>query len=344
MAALETVLALQALAGERVAIELLAPGRHFTYQPLAVFEPSRRADVRRLPLAAIAADRGVRLHRDALARVLPDHRAVDTQDGARLDYDALVLALGARPVEAVRGALTFRGPRDAGRVVEVVERLRGSTPRRVVFVAPAGTTWALPLYVLALQTAAAVRESAARAEITVVTSEPAPLAAFGAEASAAMGRLLEEQGIVLLTYAAADRFADGRLRLGIHDSLEADCVIALPRLLGRRVRGLPSDALGFVPVDELTRVRGLDGVHAVGDAAAHRLKQGGLAAQQAAVAASVIAAAAGVSVQPSPYRPVLRWPPLEIAGRHLGPYLAAQPRLAAPVRSTASIPVAVAAR
>ena len=121
-------------------------------------------------------------------------------------------------------------------------------------------------------------------------------------------------------------------------------MIALPRLLGPRVRGVPSDALGFVPVDELTRVRGLDGVHAVGDAAAHRLKQGGLAAQQAAVAASVIAAAAGVSVRPLPYRPVLRWPPLEIAGRHLGPYLAAQPEPAAPVRSAASIPVAVAAR
>ena len=129
----------------------------------------------------------MRLHRDALARVLPDERAVDTQDGARLDYDALVLALGARPVEAVRGALTFRGPRDAGRVAEVVERLRGSAPRRVVFVVPVGTTWALPLYVLALQTAAAVRGSAPRAEITLVTSEAAPLAAFGAEASAAMG-------------------------------------------------------------------------------------------------------------------------------------------------------------
>ena len=161
VAALETVLALQALAGERVAIELLAPGRHFTYQPLAVFEPFRSGDLLRLPLAAIAADRGVRLHRDALACVLPDQRAVETQDGARLDYDALVLALGARPVEAVRGALTFRGPRDAGRVAEVVERLRGSAPRRVVFVVPVGTTWALPLYVLALQTAAAVRGSAA---------------------------------------------------------------------------------------------------------------------------------------------------------------------------------------
>ena len=70
-------------------------------------------------------------------------------------------------------------------------------------------------------------------------------------------------------------------------------MIALPRLLGPRLRGVPSDPLGFVPVDAFTRVRGRDGVHAVGDIAAHAVKQGGLAAQQADVAAAVIAAGAG---------------------------------------------------
>src|SRR5215213_11590901 len=103
VAGLEAMLALQALAGDRLAIEFLAPGRHFTYRPLAVAEPFRAGSVRRIPLAAIAEDRGVRLHRDALGRVLGEDRAVETQGGARLEYDTLVLALGARPVEAVRG-------------------------------------------------------------------------------------------------------------------------------------------------------------------------------------------------------------------------------------------------
>ena len=87
---------------------------------------------------------------------------------------------------------------------------------------------------------------------------------------------------------------------------EVDAAIALPRLVGPGVRGVPSDPLGFVPVDEFTRVKGIDDVHAVGDIAAHAVKQGGLAAQQADVAAAVIAAAAGVPVTPRPYRPVLR--------------------------------------
>src|SRR5215207_8866336 len=340
VAGLETLLALQALAGDRLEIELLAPSRHFTYRPLAVAEPFRDGSVQRIPLAAIAADRGVRLHRDALARVFADDCAVETQGGARLDYDTLVLAFGARPVEAVRGALTFRGPQDAARVAAIVERLRDGTLRRIAFVVPSGTSWSLPLYELALQTATAVRESAPRARFVVVTPEPAPLAAFGDEAGVAVRALLDEHGVELRTGALVEHYADGRLWLEIDGSLEVDGVIALPRLIGRRVSGVPSDPLGFVPVDELTRVIGLDGVHAVGDVAAH-----------------VIAAAAGVSVRPRPYRPVLRgllltggavrylrndpygdaevsgellwWPPAKIAGRHLAPYLAAHLELGA---------------
>jgi NADH dehydrogenase FAD-containing subunit len=364
VAGLEAVLALQALAGDRLEIELLAPGRHFTYRPLAVAEPFRSGSVQRIPLAAIADDRAVRLHRDALARVHPDDRAVETQGGDRLEYDTLVLATGARTVEAVPGALTFRGPRDARRVAEIVERLREGTLRRVAFVVPSSAAWALPLYELALQTGAAVRASAARAELTLVTAEPAPLAAFGGEAGAAVRALLTERGIELRTGVLVDHYGDGRLRLGPHGTLEAERVIALPHLLGPRLRGVPSDALGFVPVDELTRVIGLDAVHAVGDVAAHRLKQGGLGTQQADVAASVIAARAGVAVRPRPYHPVLRgvlltgsgvrylrndragfseasgeplwWPPAKIAGRHLAPYLASRLELTAPQQRAAT--------
>ena len=60
VAGVETVLALQALAGERVAIELLAPERHFTHRPLAVAEPFRAERPEKIPLAAIADELGVR--------------------------------------------------------------------------------------------------------------------------------------------------------------------------------------------------------------------------------------------------------------------------------------------
>jgi sulfide:quinone oxidoreductase len=367
VAGLETVLALRSLAGEHVAIELLAPDRHFTYRPLAVAEPFAPGSVQRFPIASIAADRAVPLIRDAVARVHGDDRVVETQEGARLGYDALVLALGARSAEAVPGALTFRGPQDVGRVGEIVAALRAGTLRRVAFVVPGGTTWALPLYELALQAATAVRAAAPAAELTVVTPEPAPLAAFGDEAGAAVTSLLEQRGIVIRTGAIADEFDEGRLWMGIEGSFAVDRVIALPRLVGPRTRGVPCDPLGFIPVDEFTRVPALDAVHAVGDAAAHGVKQGGLAAQQADVAAAVIAAAAGAPVTPKPYEPVLRgllltggeatylrrerggptevssemlwWPPGKIVGRHLAPYLAGHLELGHPRSADSAIPV-----
>lgn len=350
VAGLEAMLALQALAGDRTKIELLAPDRHFTYRPLAVTEPFEPGAVQRFPLASIGAERGVQVHRDALAIVRPDEHILETQGGASLSYDALIVALGARPVEAVRGALTFRGAQDASRVHDVVDALRAGTVRRVAFVVPRGTTWALPLYELALQTAHAVHDMAPAAELSLVTVEPSPLAAFGDAASAEVAELFESHGVRLLTGTAVDEVADGSLRMDLEAPLPVDRVIALPSLVGRHARGLPSDPLGFVPVDEYTRVLGVDAVFAVGDIAAHGVKQGGLGTQQADVAAAVIAADAGVAITPEPYRPVLRglmltggvqrflrhdthgaselsdespwWPPAKIAGRHLAPYLA----------------------
>jgi sulfide:quinone oxidoreductase len=347
VAGLETVLALQDAAGDRVAPELLAPARHFVYRPLAVVEPfTDQPAVLRLPLAEFGADRGVTVVRDALARVDADARVVETLGGARRSYDALVVALGARPLEAVPGALTFRGPQDAGRVAEVVRLARERRARRLIFVVPAGVTWSLPLYELVLQAAAAVRGAA---RLTLVTPEPFPLAAFGAPASEAVGALLAERGVEVHLAARADECADGVLRTD-RGELPADAVVALARLGGPHLPGLPSDPLGFIPVDEHGRVLGLDGVWAAGDVAAAGPKQGGLAAQQATAAAAAIAALATGAPLPPAEPPVLRgalvtgtgtlylrhehdgaseasieplwWPPAKIAAGRLGHYLA----------------------
>jgi sulfide:quinone oxidoreductase len=350
--ALEGVLALRALAEGRARITLLAPERHFTYRPLAVGEPFGLDVPRRFPLARIAADQGVTLSRDALERVDPDAWTVHTQGGDAIAYDVLVLALGARPYVAVPGALTFRGPLDVPRMAALVEDLRAGQARRLAVVVPPGASWSLPAYELALQTAATVPA----AHVTLVTAEPAPLAAFGAEVGAAVSAILAESAVTLRIGAAAEAVEDGRLRLTLEGSVPADRVVALPGLAGPRVRGLPADAGGFMPVDEYGRVRGEMDIYAVGDMTARALKQGGLAAQQADVAAAHVAAHLGAPVDAGPYRPVLRgllltgrdvhlhhdvtdgavtlgaetlsWPPGKIAGRHLAPYLSLRLELA----------------
>lgn len=351
VAGLEAVLALQALGGDRVEITLLTPERHFTYRPLAVAEPFDGERVLRFPLATFARDRGIRLVRDAIAGVDSDARRIRTQDGQKLDYDFLVLATGARAVEAVPGAITFRGPRDGARIAALVADIEVEAVRDVVFVSPSGTTWSLPLYELALATAVAARRAGKPVRLSVVTPERAPLEVFGPEVSAEVTALLAASGIELYPQRLGRQASEGRLWMPIEGSLPADRVVALPRLVGRQVLGVPSDGEGFTRVDGFGRVAGLDRVHAVGDGTHHPLKQGGLATQQADAAAGSIAALLGADLTPAPYVPVLRavlltgdgvrylrsagddgpagvtedapwWPGAKIAGRYLAPYLA----------------------
>jgi sulfide:quinone oxidoreductase len=359
VAGLEALLALRALAEERVELHLVAPEPTFTYHPLAVAAPFGLGSVRRVPLARFAAARGARLHAAAVTGLDPQGHALHLDRGGPLAYDACVLALGARAVEAVPGALTYRGEQDAGRLADVLGAAAQGRVERLAFVVPPACTWPLPAYELALMTARWLRVRGLRSEVWLVTAEAAPLDVFGAGASRAVAELLERAGVGLRTGSAVEGVEDGRLSMPMEGSVRVDRVVALPRRVARRLPGVPQDERGFVPVDELCRVRGLEDVLAAGDLTGGRLQQGGLAAQQADVAAAVLAARAGAPVRPEPYRPVLRgllltgevptylrrplasagaelaheplwWPPHKIVGRHLAPALAADLDLAAP--------------
>ena len=83
-------------------------------------------------------------------------------------------------------------------------------------------------------------------------------------------------------------------------------VLALCELEGPGVPGLPSDAAGFIEVDEHSRVAGLSDVYAAGDGTNFPVKQGGIATQQADAAAEMVAAAFGAELTPAPMRPTLR--------------------------------------
>jgi sulfide:quinone oxidoreductase len=248
--------------------------------------------------------------------------------------------------------MPFAGPRDVFAVREAIEALQPGRLHRIAFVAPAGVTWTLPLYELALLTAAYGRRHGLDLELEVVTRESSPLGLFGAAASGEVADRLAAAGIRLRTGAFAQEYDDGKLWLELEGPLDVDLAIALPRLHGPAVPGVPADADGFVPVDPYARVRGVDRVWAVGDMTTWRVKQGGLAAQQADVAAADIAArVAGADVPVTPYRPRLQgklltgadpiylerrpgapatseasgeflwWPAHKVAGRHIGRYL-----------------------
>jgi hypothetical protein len=79
-----------------------------------------------------------------------------------------------------------------------------------------------------------------------------------------------------------------------------------PRVLRRRIEGIPRDEQDFVPIDEHARVEGLSHVYAAGDVTNFPVKHGGLAAQQADAAADAMLAELGLPIAPRPFDPVIQ--------------------------------------
>jgi len=297
-AALEAALALRALAGDRVALATLAPDPVFHYRPAATSEPFDVAPSRRYDLRAIAKDLGSVYHESRLEAVASRKQFVRTASGARLHYDALVLATGARAVVGVPGAITFRDQRDIPAIRRVLREFETGAVHSIVFALPAGAVWHLPLYELALLSARHAQERGLAIESTVITPETEPLAMFGPEASEVVRGLLAERGVRFVGGSVATGVRrEGSLALADGRVIQADRVVALPELRGRRFTGVPASRSGFVPVDGSGRVEGLEHVYAAGDLTTFPIKQGGLAAQQADVVAQTIAAGLGVTTK-----------------------------------------------
>ena len=300
-AAAEALLALRDFAADRVEIELVTPQPELPFRPaatVAAFAPDASPQVRAFDLASLAAETRSSLRIDRVEAVAPDVRRVRLASGAQLEYDSLVLAIGARARVALPGATTFRDHRDASLVAGLVAGLREGETRRLVVVAPPGMAWPLPAYELALLAGAEVEEAALPAEVTLVTPERMPLEVFGREASRAAADALEARGVQVIRNAVARKAGRHALRLADGSLLPADRILATPELRGPRISGVPSSFGGFVPVDRVGRVLGLDNVYAAGDMTDFPVKQGGIAAQHAECIAGTIAAEAGADFGP----------------------------------------------
>ena len=308
VAALETLLALKELAGRLVDITLLSGEREFVYRPVTVAEAFDRGEARVYDLAEILAEQGGgQLIHGTLADVEVRSRIAVTDDGRRIPFDVLVVAIGAVPRAPFPGAFTFRGRGDVPVLRGLLNDLITGRAKSVALALPSERMWPLPLYELALMTASHLNEhGAGEVRVTLVTPEEEPLELFGPAASEAIAPLLASRGVNVRCSSLTALVRGRTLLLAGGAEIFADRVITLPALDGPNLRGLPHDEHGFIPVDSFGRVSDLDGVYAAGDVTAFPLKQGGLAAQQADAVAGAIAATAGAAISPVPFRPVLR--------------------------------------
>ena len=307
VAALEAALALRDFGGERISTTMIAPTPEFVYRPMRVQEPFGWPSAERYVLADIAQDLGVELVRDSFERLDAEKRIVHTEAGADLAYDALLLAPGARMHPRFRHAITIDDKRLDELMHGLIQDVEGGYVRRLAFIVPEQTGWPLPVYELALMTASRAYDMNIELSITIATPEAAPLAIFGLGASDAIRRLLEDSGIVTICSAHCEIPGPGRVEFRPRSrELHVDRIVAMPELFGPSVAGVPLGSPGgFIPIDPQCRVRGLECVYAAGDATDFAVKHGGIAAQQADVAAQSIAALAGLAAESPPFHPVI---------------------------------------
>ena len=354
VAALETALALADLARDQTDLTVIAPNTEFVYRPMVVREPFAHGAARRYPLAPIVRDAGATLLHGELGWIDPVGRRIHTKVDEAIEYDALVLALGASISKRYKHALTI-DDRDLDETMHgLIQDVEGDFIHKLAFVAPGRMAWPLPLYELALMTAGRAYDIGIDLETTIVTPEDSPLAIFGASASSSIAELLAHARVETITSAYAEVPNAREVVVNPGDRhLEVDRVIALPELFGPELRGIPLGDHGFIQVDPYCRVPGVERVYAAGDATDFPIKHGGVGSQQADIAAQSIAALAGASVTPQRFNPMIHgmlltngkplyltahitgghgfsseitdtptWsPPSKIAAKYLAPYL-----------------------
>lgn len=328
IAAVEGLLRLRKLAGDSIDITVVAPNDELILRPLAVRQPFAGGAPKHYPLRQVVADSGAEWLQDSLSWVDPDDQIVHTEDGRQLNFDALLLAVGARQLSPFDHVRTFRDA-EADEVFEgVVQDIEEGYSKSIAFLLPEGPVYPLPLYELALMTAERARSmSIDDLQLTLVTPERRPLIVFGSKVSDAVCDLLERSGVTVYTDAKAHVPATGQLTVtppGIE--LHPQRMIAIPRLTGPAIRGIKGGgAHGFLPIGRYCCVEGTHGrVFAAGDAAEFPIKHGGVGTEMADSAASAIAILAGHDIEAEPFFPVIRGmlmggqDPLYISARLVG--------------------------
>jgi sulfide:quinone oxidoreductase len=359
VAALESVLALRALAPGMTATTVLAPNAELVNRPMTVREPFAYPQARRYPLAPIVRDAGAELVADELAWVEPAKQLAHTAGGAEIEYDVLVLALGGRICPRYKHAITIDDRKLDETLHGLIQDVEEGYVESVAFVAPGRMAWPLPLYELALMTAGRAYDMNVKLATTIVTPEDSPLAIFGQAASNGVAELLAQAHIETVTSAYAEVPHSGEVVINPGDRhLKVNRVVALPEMYGPCVRGIPLSEHGFIRVNPHGRLLEHERIYAAGDATEFAVKHGGIASQQADAVAQSIAALAGAAVTPEPFHPVIRgmlltagkpryltaritggqgfsseitdaptWsPPSKIASKYLAPYLDEQDR------------------
>ena len=117
VAGLEVLIALRALAGDRVSVTLVSQDDAFVDRPLTVAEPFGSGSAARYPLPEIAADLDARFVCATVEAVAASEHRMSCAGGPNLEFDTLILAPGARTRPPFVDAIAF-GTAGSGQAVK----------------------------------------------------------------------------------------------------------------------------------------------------------------------------------------------------------------------------------
>ena len=276
---------LRQLSGPEHCVVLIERQQDYLFTPslLWAMVGTRRVERLARPLRALLRP-GVELVHAAVTRIDPERKLV-VADGRDLNYDALVVALGAALApEALPGyadaAHNFFEPAGAASFWSALQAFDGGRIVVAVSALPYKCPAAPYEAALLVEDALRRRRLRERTEVVLVTPEPQPMPVAGPALGAAVTALLVARGIVFhpnRPLAAVDPvrrelvFADGaRERF---DLLAAVPPHRPPEVV--RASSLANES-GWIPVDPQTLRTRAEDVYAIGDVAAIALPNGKL--------------------------------------------------------------------
>jgi len=227
---------------------------------------------------ASLAERGISVVHGTIERIDPAHRAA-TVDGAALEADAMVVALGAETaIDLIPGLAEHahnawdRGHLD--RVHAAVDAFRGGRAVIGIF----GVPYPCPPapYELALLLSERFDARGIDARLTVFAPVPIVLPILGPASCAPLDARLEERGITFLPSRVATAVTDRAVQFGVDEQLPFDLLLAVPphRCPSVLVEAGLAAAGGWVTVDRATLETAHAGVYAIGDATVIPLANG----------------------------------------------------------------------
>lgn len=302
-AGLETLFYLRHTLDEHVELTLVSDQNYFLFKPNTIYIPfGEDPEKFKLDLARPTRRKQIAFMLAGAQELDLAGKKVGTTAGD-VAYDYLVVATGAamRPQEIPglhEHALTPWTPDEmlalrAG-LQRLVEKAKAGETQQVLFLVPPNNKCSGPLYELVLMTDTWLERQGVRDQIAITwsTCEESYIQAFGPRLNTVVTEEFAARGIHGHKGFVVTGVEPGLVQYQNGERLTYDLLVSFPPYVAKeRFAGLPCDDRGFVQVEpDSRRVKGLETVFTVGDAADFPIKQAFLALLQGDAAAEHIAA------------------------------------------------------